>query len=263
VIYDIFDFYADHLRSTPQWIKKIVRFAETRCIDWVDGVILVDEVRLEQISGSNPKRQIVVYNTPQDVSQQLGERVDKENERKFSIVYVGLLQAERGIQEVVEVMKRHPEWTLDLAGFGGDEDSLREVADGVGNVRCLGRISYSCALELSSKADVLFATYDPAIPNHRYASPNKVFEAMMLGVPILVARGTNVDMIVEKHKCGLVVDFGDVDQLDTALTTLGDTPELRSWLGSNGRCENVYSWDKMESRLLDFYSSISSSDQYA
>lgn len=258
VVYDIFDFYADHLRLTPNWIKKIVRYLETKSINWVDGVILVDDERRSQIAGSNPRNLVVVYNTPQDFYQQLKGEEEKKDNQGFTIVYVGLLQIERGLLEVIDVMKKHPEWKMDLAGFGGDEVALRIQAEELDNVRWHGRISYTRALELSSQADVLFATYDPAIPNHRYASPNKVFEAMMLGIPIIGARGTNVDKIIEKHNCGLVIEYGIIDELDKALTTLYESPELRSWLGNNGReaYKSVFNWAEMESRLLNFYTSI-------
>ena len=53
-------------------------------------------------------------------------------------------------------------------------------------------IDYESALELYAKCDLMFALYDPAIPNHRYSAPNKVYEAMLLGKPIIVAEGTGV-----------------------------------------------------------------------
>ena len=260
VVYDIFDFYADHLRSTPGWIKRLVRSVETNCIRWVDGLILVDDARWEQVGGAKPKKLAVVYNSPKDVSQQLLKENGKSKDSHFTLVYVGLMQVERGIREILEVMSRHPDWRLDLAGFGGDEALIHELAEKMENVRWHGRIAYSRALELSAKADALFATYDPKIPNHRYASPNKVFEAMMLGMPIVVARDTNVDKTVDKHNCGLVVDYGDVDQLEAALINLSESPELRSWLGENARqvYESDYSWGEMESRLFSLYASLSS-----
>jgi glycosyltransferase involved in cell wall biosynthesis len=257
VLYDIFDFYADHLRSTPQWIKGIIRNLDKICIRWADGVILVDDARWEQIDGANPKRSAVIYNTPKDdlldASQNCGSQL-----RTFSLVYIGLIQVERGILEIFDVLERHPEWFLDIAGFGGDEETIQKRASECENVHWHGRVPYETALQLSAKADVLFATYDPAIPNHRYASPNKVFEAMMLGKPIIVARDTNIDGIIEKFECGLVVEFGDLKELENALLSLEKDSELRVRLGKNARraYESTYNWTKMESRLLKLYESI-------
>jgi len=67
LVYDIFDFYADHLRKTPPKIKQLIRWVDLNIIAWADGVILVDDVRREQIEGGNPKRLSVIYNSPEDV----------------------------------------------------------------------------------------------------------------------------------------------------------------------------------------------------
>jgi glycosyltransferase involved in cell wall biosynthesis len=121
-----------------------------------------------------------------------------------------------------------------------------------------GRISYQQAMELSAASDVFFASYDPSIPNHRFSSPNKVFEAMMFGKPIIVARHTNMDKTIDRHGCGIVVDYGDVDQLEDALTNLERNPELRSQMGKNARraYEEEYQWPKMAARLTALYESI-------
>jgi hypothetical protein len=67
VVYDIFDFYADHLRSTPTGIKNMIRAVDIWVIGRVDAVILVDDARREQIAGSNPRRVEVLYNSPEDL----------------------------------------------------------------------------------------------------------------------------------------------------------------------------------------------------
>lgn len=260
VIYDIFDFYADHLRATPQWIKGLIRYVDRKCIGWADGVILVDDARVNQIEGAHPKRYVVINNTPKDIFAPLSRGEKSSKKGTLHLVYVGLLQVERGIFEILNVLQRHPNWTLSLAGFGGDEASIREKASKMENVTWCGRVEYDQALEISHQADVLFATYDPSILNHRYASPNKVFEAMMLGKPIVVARGTNVDRIIEEFQCGLVVEYGDIEALEKALTTLSKDQELFSKLARNARkaYESKYSWLKMETRLSEFYAAIQS-----
>jgi glycosyltransferase involved in cell wall biosynthesis len=121
-----------------------------------------------------------------------------------------------------------------------------------------GRINYACALELSRQADVLFATYDPEIPNHHYSSPNKVFEGMMLGKPIIVAEHTNMDRMILDANCGIIVKYGDKAALENALSLLANDRVFRETLGAHSRraYEEVYSWQKMQVRLKDFYTQI-------
>lgn len=253
VVYDIFDFYAEHLRRTPGWIKSLVRRLDLWAASRVDALILADEARRLQVRGARPPRLEVIYNSPEDVPLRAAA-----SEGQFRLVYVGLLQVERGLFDVLEVLRRHPEWRLDLAGFGGDEAALLEAARSLPNVTWHGRIPYEQALRLSADADALFATYDPAIPNHRYASPNKIFEAMLLGKPVVVARRTNMDKIVTRHDCGLVVEYGRVDELEAAFSRLSATPDLRLRLGCNARraYETIYGWERMRERLLALYAAV-------
>jgi glycosyltransferase involved in cell wall biosynthesis len=262
VIYDIFDFYADHLRATPGWLKRIIRFTDLKAIGWADGLILADDSRWEQIRGANPRHSAVIYNSPASINLRKGSTPPKSPELSLRIAYIGLLQVERGLLEMLDVLKVHPEWHLDLAGFGGDETLIQDACQGLQNCQWYGRVQYDQALQLSQDAGVLFATYDPAIPNHRYSSPNKVFEAMMLAKPIIVARNTNMDRIIEQADCGIVVEYGDRTALASALECLQKDPELRQRLGSNGlrAYQTTYSWDEMEKRLGKLYAEVAGGD---
>lgn len=257
IVYDIFDFYADHLRATPGWIKDLIRGVDRWVIDQVDAVILVDDARLVQIAGTKPARLVIINNTPEDYGNSLQPRKRMDGDA-FRIAYIGLMQVERGLLHLIEVLRKHPEWALDLAGFGGDEEWLLESARGAGNIAWHGRIDYRTALELESAADVLVALYDPKIANHRYASPNKVFEAFMLGKPVIVARNTNVDRIVSASQSGLVIEYGDASELDNALHRLAEDQDFRKELGLRARqaYEKEYNWDIMRRRLIELYSQI-------
>jgi glycosyltransferase involved in cell wall biosynthesis len=265
VVYDIFDFYADHLRATPKWIKRLIRSTDLWAIGQADGLILADDSRLAQISGARPQRSAVIYNSPSlDALPEAGAAMGSENAvnnrpgENLRLAYIGLLQVERGLLEMLAILKNHPQWSLDLAGFGGDEEKIRAASEALPNVRWHGRVPYDQALQISRAADVLFATYDPAIPNHRYSSPNKVFEAMLLGKPIIVARDTNMDHIIEATRCGIVVQYGDLADLEAALVCLQDDEGLCQELGENARqaYRSTYSWDEMKKRLRKLYGEV-------
>jgi glycosyltransferase involved in cell wall biosynthesis len=259
VIYDIFDFYADHLRKTPGWIKAMIRRVDIQAVNAADAVIIVDDSRREQLKPGHPRRLEVVYNSPEDcIPVRLPIHELPDSKSRMRIAYIGLLQIERGLIEILRTLRVHPEWTLELAGFGGDQERILQEISDLDNVVWHGRVSYERALELSQEADILFATYDPSIPNHRFSSPNKVFEAMMLAKPLVVARGTNVDRTVEEYQCGIVVSYGDVQELEEAFTRLSVDAEFRIRLGKNGRIayEKAFGWPRMRDKLLRLYQGI-------
>jgi glycosyltransferase involved in cell wall biosynthesis len=257
VIYDIFDFYADHLRATPIMIKHLIRRIDLWAIGKADALILVDDTRVEQVVGSKPPITSIIYNSPEDVKENYSA-AGKSYNGHFRLAYIGLLQVERGLLQMLSVLSHHPEWYLDLAGFGGDQERILTMAKNMPNVRWHGRVSYQQALQLSAEADILFATYDPEIPNHKYSSPNKIYEAMMLGKPIIVAAGTNMDRMIEDSKSGCIVPYGDLSALENALQTLAANPEMVRVLGLNARkaYETRYDWALMSQRLIQLYEKV-------
>ena len=296
VVYDIFDFYADHLRATPACIKGLIGAVVLWALNRSVGLIIEDDSRWAQIEGAQPRYSTVIYNSPEEIEingNAPAEKVQRTQERAshlspeeielnstaaesgaaapstanelngmkpLRLAYIGLLQVERGLLEMFDVLERHPQWQMDIAGFGGDEAQIASRAASMPNVTWHGRVPYDKALRLSQAADLLFATYDPTIPNHRYSSPNKVFEAMLLGKPIIVARHTNMDRMIENANCGLVVEYGDRADLEAALQKLEADPGLCAELGANARraYEETYSWSQMTSRLRHLYQEIES-----
>ena len=261
VVYDIFDFYSDSLRNTPDTIKTLIRKLEIYAINISDAVILVDDIRIQQISDSNPSELTIIYNSPVDHYSELTVHVQESKSKHLTITYVGQLQKERGLIELVEVVKTQPQWHLQIGGYGGDEEELKEISSRIPNVTWHGQINYEKTLKLSAQSDVLIATYDPTVPNHKYSSPNKVFEAMMLGKPLIAARGSNIDKLIEKYRFGIIVAYGNKTDLIKALNYLEANPDYRKKLGNNARLayENNFSWDIMESRLISLYDNLSHS----
>jgi glycosyltransferase involved in cell wall biosynthesis len=257
VIYDIFDFYADHLRATPVWIKNIIRRVDLWAIGRADALILVDDARITQVTGSKPRLTAIVYNSPEEFLQKSTHQ-NTLPAGSLRLAYVGLLQVERGLLEMLSVLKKHPEWQLDLAGFGGDEDQILSAASEMPNIHWHGRVNYQKALQLGSSADVLFATYDPAIPNHKYSSPNKIFEAMMLGKPVIVAAGTNMDRMIAEADCGSIVPYGNIPALEKALKALAADPGMIQKLGRKARqaYDKKYAWSLMSRRLIQLYDQV-------
>lgn len=259
LVFDIFDSYAHAFRVGP--LRGLVRWLESQVAARADAVIIADEIRWAQLGLARPRRLVVIYNSPPDLAAQLSAW-SSEGTGPFRVAYVGLLDRTRGLEALLTVMGRRPEWRLDLAGFGVDADWVAARARSLPNVRFHGRVDYPEALRLMAAADALVAIYDPAVPNHRFASPNKLFEAMMLSRPVVVAAGTHADHLVEAHGCGLVVPYGDDQALESALARLAADPLLREQLGAAGRraYETHYHWDRMRERLLALYRDLSGED---
>jgi glycosyltransferase involved in cell wall biosynthesis len=268
IVYDIADFYADaYIPTNAFLLRKLTRYLEVLLVMRVNATIIADEVRIKQI-GFKPKNLCVIYNSPPDVYGKLRARTRgkllsrlctaiKTNSH-FTIFYGGAIDDGRGLYHLVEVCQRVSDVTLMIAGFGRLEKHFLNFIKAKKNILFLGRISYQEVLNCTMKCDCVVVLYDPRIPNMVYASPNKLFEAMMCGKPVVVSAGTVMASTVWREKCGLVVNYSDLNELKRAIELLKNNPDLASSLGKNGRKAYLekYNWLTMEKRLLQLYSSI-------
>jgi glycosyltransferase involved in cell wall biosynthesis len=181
-----------------------------------------------------------------------------ERTGEMTVLYAGQIVSDRGILELIDAVSAGSGIELVLIGYGRIESEVSEAMSRRRNGVFLGWKSHEEILSQTRDCDVVYAMYNPDVPNNRFASPNKLFEAMACGKPILVNDNTRLAELVRTHNCGLVVPYGDVDSLRAALSNLRDNESLAKELGANGlkAYEKYYNWDIMEDRLRMFFDEI-------
>lgn len=253
LFYTIYDFYSDSMPYIPGFVRKLVAFLEKEGIGFSDTLFLVDKSRYEQIKGAKIKKLFYIYNSPLDHYNP--KEMENEKNNKFIIFYAGSLERSRGLNFMIDAVKDLNSIDLIIGGIGNTEKLIEKASQKNNNIKFLGWLDYDDVIKKSLGADVLFAFYDPKIPINRFASPNKLFEAMMCGKPIITNSNTNASEIVYSENCGIVLEYGDVQILKKTLIKLEENPDLRLQLGLNGRnaFKRKYSWEIMEKRLINAY----------
>jgi glycosyltransferase involved in cell wall biosynthesis len=258
IIYEMHDTYEDHI-VLPKPVRSFALRIDKLFMKLSNAVIIVDESRIQELNGIPNKNVIVIYNAPEDTKFK-----SITHRKPFLIFYAGYLARNRSIEKVLAAVKDLEDVDITIAGFGELVPEIKSFTSNFPDkITFVGKIPYSEVLERTSSADLLFSLYDPRIPLNRYASSNKLFEAMMCNKPIIVSKGTSMDKIVEQEICGLVVDCQNVDMIKYAIIQLKNNPELCIQLGNNGRraFEKKYSWNIMEKKLFDLYKAVCSKNK--
>lgn len=249
LVFDIFDY----LSTNPIGIfKRLLRRMENSIINNADAVIICNDERKQQIKKTNPKKLYVIHNTP-PLYKALNTETNVMND-VAKIVYVGILQDYRLIKEMVDVIAKKKDCELHIAGFGKYHEYLKQQAAVHKNIIYYGKITYQETLKLENKSDLMTAIYDPSIGNHKYAAPNKFYEALMLGKPLIMVKNTGMSKIVEDNKLGVCIDFskeGFEKGLEELMKMKSEWEEIG--LKEKKLYEKMYSWDIMEKRLIDLY----------
>lgn len=255
LIYDIYDYYADS-RTMPKLLKKLISKKENNIINISDLSIICGEWRKQQIIGANPHKLIVIHNTP-NISCVASKKIIRSNSKKIKVGYVGILQTDRLLLELLHEFKICQDFEFHVGGFGIYEKEFLDADKKNENIFYYGSMKYDQVLALESECDILFATYNPRIENHRYSAPNKIYEAMALGKPIIVCKNTGIDELVSENNIGFSIDYNAKEFFDI-LHYISDNKELLEDMIKNAKrlYNEKYNWNIMEKRLLLEYEKL-------
>jgi glycosyltransferase involved in cell wall biosynthesis len=182
----------------------------------------------------------------------------------LTLVHLGALGAARGALTMVEALALlPPETRLVLVGrfTDGSEarfDALaqaRGVADRIQKHDWLPRAE---ALAIAALCDVALVLFQPGVENHRLALPHKLFDAMLLGLPVIVPNfAEEVSAVVAEAGCGMALDTADPRAIAAAVATLAD-PARRASLGGRGRDAALtrFGWAAEAARLVALYARL-------
>ncbi len=254
LVYDMFDHYG-YCRSFPSLILKVICTLEDFFASNSDLLILVDEVRKKQINKLN-KKTIVIYNSPYDI--QLPQNLETQIN---SISYVGVLQPNRFILEMINEVSKRKNWSLKIAGFGPLNKQIIDLIakENIKNVEYFGKLDYIQGLTQSLACDVMVAIYDPKIPNHKFASPNKYFEALMLGKIVIVANDSNIDLETNSERVGFSFNYEDSNAFQNILQeieVLNIEEKNTMSIRSKKLFQSKYSQESLKKILVEAYKNL-------
>lgn len=255
-VYDIYDYYIE-AHTLPGVLKKRIERMEIKLINAADCVIVCSKQRTQQISKAHPKRLEYIYNTPNLKNILSNCPISRQKNSRLKIAYFGVLSEDRLLKEIGDKICQRKDFQLLIGGNGKYYNYFKRLSDENENVDFYGQIAYEKVLILESQSDVLFATYNPTIPNHKYSAPNKVYEAMALNKPIIVCNNTGVDKMVDEFHFGYTIDY-NADEFFDALNYILLHPDEAEKMGLNGRnaYNEYFSWDIMELRLKEIYKNL-------
>lgn len=260
-IYHIADFYADSRAKIPKVLKDMIKKMEFDLIKNADHTIICTDERRKQIEGSKPKKLSVVYNSPsidKEIREKLNENINKKPSemKKLKLSYIGMLSKRRFIDTALEVISEFDDVELTLAGSGDLVDMSKEYADKYKNIHYLGQIPYEKTFDIYKDCNLMFAIYNPNINNHKYSAANKIYEAMLLKKPIVVAKNTSMDEIVDKHDIGFSIDYSKESFRDLIEKLRNNLNILDEKSDNMEAVYDDYSWEKMKERIVNIYAEL-------
>ncbi len=250
----IHTFWGRLLSSDRQWRKY-----ERRYVSLMDRVVVVAQEMKDRLIAAGAKNMFFVV--PNTVSVDIYEGIERNPDPDFiTLFYAGGLNYYRGIQVAIEAMarlKKHSNLRFQIVGSGRHEEVLKQLTKQLQleeSVLFLGWKSQRKVYELLNQADIAII---PHLRNEHSdnTSPNKIFQYMLAGIPVVSSDCVYLKNIIEETGAGVYYqNTSSQDLADKIETLLGNAP-LRKEMGQKGieAVHEKYNWENTVTELVRLY----------
>jgi len=152
------------------------------------------------------------------------------------ISFVGSITPTFDFNTILKLAHERQDLNFVIAGGGSLYEELQEESSEISNIFWLGWISAPQANFLIKKSLACIAPYrDEMEHGFELSIPNKIFDAMQLGKPILLSGGGFKKDFVDVNGIGITYPSYDIDKLAEAIDSLKDSNTLTTKIGSRSR----------------------------
>jgi len=198
------------------------------------------------------------YNIPMKVVRNVPYyRFETKNENKLSypnqniILYQGAINKGRGLEWVLEAMPYVENAKLVIIGDGDIRKELElqtkrlKIED---RVEFMGKISADKLHEYTPSAAIGLCLLEQLGLSYYFSLPNRIFDCIQAGVPILATRFPEITNIVENHKTGILIDHYEPEFLASTINEMLENPFNTAHFESVAK---EFCWEKEEQALMN------------
>jgi glycosyltransferase involved in cell wall biosynthesis len=261
LIYDAHELETEResLEGLAKWLSQRI---ERILMPYVDHTIVVSQPIAEWYEREYPTARVsVIRNIPnrqQPVAksnifrQQFGIPVDE-----MICIYQGILAEKRGVHALIDTFKGVGDrWHIVFMGFGPAEAAVVAASKVHRNIHFQPAVDPSEIIRYTSSADVgiFFLIHEPGL-SYRYCLPNKFFEYVYSGCPVIVSSQLeHLSKLIDEFEVGWSVK-SDVDSLRFLLARLDDAGIVNSRQNCNHYARKN-AWEDDEKKYLQAFNKI-------
>ena len=261
ILYDAHELETDR-KGIFGLLKLLFRIGEKCCIPFADSVITVsDSIANWYQKQYKIARPGIVRNIPQ-TNKIIQNENDPDLKRKFSLkkgdilfIYLGGLSFGRGIERLLEIFSKvQKDRHIVFMGYGPLSTEVQQYAEINHNIHYLPAVPPEDVLAHTATADIGIYLMENICLNHLYSLPNKLFEYMLAGLPVIINDLPDQRSIIEQFNCGWIAAENDEKIIDFINTI--ESEEISKKKEGSRHAQSTLSWENEASVLLEQYNKI-------
>ncbi len=261
LVYDSHEYYTE----TPELINRPLVQGIWK---WIEGLIfprLIDTITVnDSIAGlfekKYGKRPAVVRNIPRTgnvVIKKTREELGLPADKRIVLMQGAGINIQRGSEEAIEAIEHVPNAILLIIGSGDVIGELKKQAEQPslkGKVMFLPKMPYPALMQYTRQADIGLTLDKDTNINYRFSLPNKLFDYIHAGIPVLASRLPEISRIVEGYNIGLITGSHDPGEIAAKINQmLSDSESRRIWKENLAKASEALNWENEETVLKAIY----------
>ena len=258
LIYDSHEVQTERTGYDPE----VAKLWEQSHVPFADAVIVENVTRAEVFEEMYNRPAVPLYNYSEFIDVNHVPDIDVRHLHNIAsdekiLLYQGGLQKGRGLEQLIEALQYIDKGVLLFVGDGNLRESLeikvREL-NLSSRVRFIGRVPLEELLSYTKEAHLGFQVLQNVNMNHYTASSNKLFEYIMMHVPVIGSDLPEIKRVIREAEVGIVTDTSSPLKIAYAVNQLVNDPHLHAKFVKNCmRAKHIYNWSKEEGKLLKIY----------
>ena len=133
------------------------------------------------------------------------------------VVCITQLLKDRQIEELLQAAADCPNVYVLVGGKGVLQDMVEQAAKANPRILFVGFVSGKQIADYTCAGDVVYYGFDPKNPNARFSAPNKLYEALAAGRPLITGDFGEIADVVRSSGCGIVLARYGAAEIGAAL----------------------------------------------
>ena len=254
VVYDSHEFFTEAEALSKRRLQRLVWLTVERLtMPSCRSVITVNESIAEALAARYPRsrfgRPFVVRNMPMRRAEQvvpnrtLWARYGVPADRPIVLMQGAFIDQDRGGKIAVNTLEYLPDVTLVLIGAGSEFDWAQEQQPKWnGRLHCIPKLPYAELFPLTASADVGLSLDQGLCGNFYFSLPNKLFDYIQAGLPVVATDLPEVSRIVNEYQIGQTTPSSNPEVVGDTIRTVLSTPR-EIWQTRCERAAEVLNWE--------------------
>jgi glycosyltransferase involved in cell wall biosynthesis len=274
LVYDSHEYFLGMTGMERKPIRRTIwKFIEIQVFSYVKYVYTVSDSIRNVYRKNYHKRSSVVRNLPYKnphfpdlIPEELEwiESIDRRipENKKLLIMQGAGINESRGAEELVYSMLFLDAATFHLLIIGGGDvfEKLEKIIDQnqlADKITLISKVPFSVLNHFTRKARLGFSIDKPTVLNHKYSLPNKLFEYLHAGVPVLASRLIEQERIINQYEVGDFIEDHHPEHIARKIKEIfSDQELLNRWKQNTCRVREELNWENESKIILDIFKQV-------